>query len=395
MQEKINTNAWIEINLNHLTHNVRSIQTKLPSKCTFMAVVKANAYGHGDILISKHLNKIGINSFGVATLQEGIRLRENGIKGEILIFGYTQSCYAKQLQYYQLTQTVIDFDHARELFETKIPLKVHLKIDTGMHRVGFNHENIEELVRIVEFETFNIDGMYTHLSVCDSKSEKDINFTNKQIQKFYQAVEKLEKCGIKIPNLHIQSSYGALNASNLQCDYARIGIVMYGVHSSLKDHRQQTIKLRPVLSLKAKIGMIREATIGEYVGYGCAYQVEKKTKIAVIPVGYADGIPRNLSGKAHVLIRGYQAPIIGRICMDQCMVDVTHIPEVRKGDIATLIGVDGSQEITIEQLAQEGETISNEIVSRLGTRIPRVSSEVISKENIGTQISQLDLNLKK
>ena len=368
--------AWAEINMASLRHNVKVLQEALPAGCGIMAVVKANAYGHGDAEVSAYLNRMGVNAFAVATVDEGIRLRRRGIKGEILILGYTPAARAPELFHYRLSQTVADAGHARELNRFGKPIRVHIKVDTGMHRLGEDCRHVFEIALIFGCRHLRIEGIFTHLSVPDSMKETDVAFTNRQIQSFYELLDKLRADHIQIPKTHIQSSYGVMNYPELRCGYARIGIALYGVLSTPDARVKCPLDLRPVLSLKSRVALVRTIKPGESVGYGREFVAREETKIAVISIGYADGFPRRLSaGKCHVLIGGRCAPVIGRICMDQLVADVTGLPDVKRGDVVTLIGKDGAVEITAEQAAANAGTITNELLSRLSGRLERVFLE--------------------
>ncbi|GBF33696.1 alanine racemase [Desulfocucumis palustris] len=365
--------AWAEIHLANLGHNVKVLRNLLPHGCELMAVVKANAYGHGDVKIARYLNRIGVFSFAVATIEEGIRLRTYGIKGNILILGYTDPHRLPELVRYRLSQTVVDYKHAKQLNASEQPISVHIKIDTGMHRLGESCNNTAEIESIFQCRNLRVCGIYTHLYVADSTQEDDIAFTKEQLSDFYTLLEHLKQHRIKLPKMHIQSSYGILNYPELQCSYARIGIALYGVLSSPSNRTKIQPELRPVLSLKSRVVLIRQIVAGECVGYGRAFSASRNTRIAVLSIGYADGVPRSLScGKGEVLIHGCRAPIIGRICMDQLMIDITDIHNVKRGDIATLLGEGGSEVITAEEVAAASETIANELLSRLGSRLERV-----------------------
>lgn len=365
--------AWTEINMSSLRHNVQVLQNALPAGCEIMAVVKANAYGHGAAEISACLNRTGIESFAVATIDEGIRLRKKGIKGEILILGYTPSLRSSELFRYRLSQTVTDAEHARELNRFGKPIQVHIKVDTGMHRLGENYKHVPEVTSIFDCKNLNVTGIFTHLSVSDSMEEPDIAFTEHQIQCFYELLDELKAEDIPLPPIHIQSSYGALNYPELHCNYARIGIALYGVLSTPGAQTKLSLDLEPVLALKSRVVLVRTIEPGESIGYSREFILQEKTKVAVISIGYADGFPRCLSaGKCHVLIKGHRVPIIGRICMDQLMADVTGLSDITKGDIVTLIGRDGPEEITAEQAAANAGTITNELLSRLSYRLERV-----------------------
>ncbi len=360
--------AWAEINLSNLTHNVRALQSALGQSTKIMAVVKADAYGHGDIAAAKTLSREGIDAFAVATIDEGIRLRKSGIKGEILILGYTDMVRTAELRRYDLAQTVVDAPHAQALNRFGKQVKVHIKVDTGMHRLGSGYHQVDEVNQIFACEHLQIDGIYTHLCAADSLKAEDEAFTRLQIRRFYELLETLKAQGIALPKSHIQSSYGVLNHPEVRCDLARIGLALYGAMGSTK----QRIDLKPVLSLKARVVHVSRVAAGESVGYGREFTAQRDTVVATIAIGYADGIPRSLSGQGDVLLRGCRAPIIGRICMDQLMADVTDVVDVQRGDIVTLIGSDGDDEINAVDVAQSAGTIPNELLSRLGSRLQRI-----------------------
>ncbi len=369
--QNISRRAWTEISIDNLYHNVREIQAILHPQTKFMAVVKANGYGSGGLRIAGHLNKMGIDAFAVATLEEGIQLRKHGIHGLILILGYTEPERIREIERYRLTQTVTDYEYGTRLESYRQKIHVHIKLDTGMHRLGENYQDTDHLKKMYEFQYLQVDGIFTHLCVADSLEPEDVEFTQRQIQHFYEAVDCLKRQGIDVGKTHIQSSYGVLNYPELRCDYARIGIAMYGVLSK-RDDVKMSVDLRPVLTVKSKIAAIRQVKKGETVGYGRAYTADADRDIAVVTIGYADGIPRELScGKGSVLIYGQTASIVGRICMDQMLIDVTGIPKVKVGDVVTVIGENLEECICAEEVACASDTITNELLSRLGDRLDR------------------------
>ncbi len=369
-QEPKADRAWIEIDLNNLGHNVRTLKQAMPENCELMAVVKAEAYGHGAFKVSTYINRMGVKAFAVATIDEGIKLRQYGIQGEILVLGYTNPLRAKELRKYDLSQTLVDYGHAECLHRQGYRLKVHIKVDTGMHRLGFDVNDTAKILKVFEARNFSIEGIYSHLCVADSHLPEDVDFTNKQIQGFFGLLAVLSEKGIKLPKIHLQSSYGFLNYPELKCNYVRAGVSLYGVLSSPQDKTKLQLDLRPVLSLKSQVVLIREIKSGDSMGYGRAFTASRDSLIAILSIGYADGLPRNLScGNGKALIHGYPAPIIGRVCMDQLAVDVTDIPDVSVGDIATLIGKDGEGELPASGVADASGTITNELLSRMGTRL--------------------------
>lgn len=365
--------AWIELDRAALRHNVQQLRSILPEGCALMPAVKANAYGHGAVLIAKELNRLGIMAFCVATVTEGAELRRGGIKGEILVLGYTHPEQFSMLRRYRLTQTVIDISYARLLNTYGKKLKVHLKIDTGMHRLGIPADRKEEITRVFHYRNLFITGIFTHLCAADVRTAEKEKFTMGQAAAFDRVICDLNKWGLNCGKIHLLSSNGLLQYPELAGDYARVGISLYGVLSQGADLESCRIDLRPVLSVKARVALVKDLYAGETAGYGLGYRAERDRKIAVLSIGYADGIPRDLScGKGRVLIAGSEAPIIGLICMDQILVDVTDIPDAAAGDTAVLIGTSGSRQITVCDLAEQTGTITNEILSRLGGRLERV-----------------------
>lgn len=362
--------AYLEIDLKNLEHNVRVLKNAMPPHCELMAVAKAECYGHGMYGTTVYLNQIGVSAFAVATIDEGIRLRKYGISGEILIMGYTSPMRAKELCKYKLTQTLIDYEYSLRLDEQGYKVTAHIKVDTGMHRLGFDADDTKEIVTAFSLKNIEITGIFTHLCSADSRAEEDVDFTRKQIGKFYNSLDNLRKSGIRIPKVHTQSSYGLLNYPEIKSDYVRAGIALYGVLSSPNDETKLKLDLRPVLSLKARVVLLRKICKGETVGYSRAFTASRDSLIAILPIGYADGFPRNLScGKSIVLICGQKAPIIGKICMDQLAVDVTDISNIKIGSIATLIGKDENDEIAAPTVAENSESITNELLSRMGRRL--------------------------
>ncbi len=379
--------ARIELDTAALARNVEFLRSCLPKDCRLMPAVKAEAYGHGAVIIARLLNQLNVDAFCVACLSEGIALREAGIKGEILILGYTAPVDLPLLVRYELTQTVVDYPYAQMLEQSGLTLHVHVAIDTGMHRLGLRCENVEEILAVYQMEHLVIDGLFTHLSASDSLLPQDKLFTDNQITAFYQVVTILKSEGYSCHGLHMLASYGILNLLQEKertskqipsvrpaADYVRPGIALYGVLSTETDSNTWWNSLQPVLSLKARVASTRILYAGEAAGYGLAYTAAQDMRIATISIGYADGLPRELSyEKGCVLIDGCRAPIIGRICMDQTIVDISNIPHVKAGDIAVIIGKSKMAENTAGQLAENCGTITNELLSRLSLRLERIT----------------------
>ncbi|MBD5089438.1 MAG: serine racemase VanT catalytic subunit [Clostridiales bacterium] len=364
--------AWIELNIDNLAYNVKQFQQLIYPSCKIMPAIKANAYGHGADLIGKSLQDMGIQDFCVATVDEAIELRKAGITGQILILGYTSPYRFSDLSHYCLTQTVVDRLYAKQLNDYGQPLYVHIGIDTGMHRLGERSDNHADIGNIWKFNNLRITGVFSHLCVSDDTSDTGRQFTLKQIAEFNSVIDSLHKQGINGFKTHIQGSYGVLNYPSLNYDYARLGIALYGVLSSPYDKTVSSINLKPVLSLKARIQCVKPLHTGESIGYGLTYTAEKEMKIAAVAIGYADGIPRELSNKGYALVNGEKVPIIGRICMDQLLIDVSNLSLVSSGDEVVFIGKSRDKEILASEFANHANTISNEILSRLGNRLERI-----------------------
>ena len=370
--------AWIELDPEALKHNVEFLQSRLPKSCRLMPAVKAEAYGHGAVLIAEQLTKMGIDSFCVACVDEAVSLRLHGIESEILILGYTHPAQFPLLQQYHLSQTIVDASYAALLDqygkECAYTFPVHLAIDTGMHRLGEPFDRTDTICRLFHLKHLKIDGIFTHLSADDSLAPEACAFTRMQVEHFEQVLTAIKKQGLSLPKVHMLASYGILNYPELGGDYARPGIALYGVVSTPEDSLIWSRYLSPVLSLKCRIASVRDLKAGDCAGYGVDYHAPKDMRIATLTIGYADGLPRNLSnGTGSVLIHGHRVPIVGRICMDQTLVDISDIPEaISAGDIAVLIGTSGALQIRAEEIAEQSGSITNEVLSRLGVRLPRL-----------------------
>lgn len=364
--------AWIELSRENLAKNVSVLRSLLPDDCALMPAVKANAYGHGAVQIAQMLSACGVNAFCVACAAEGAELREYGITGEILILGYTHPDDFPLLVQHNLTQAAVDCTYAKCLSRFGCRLRVHLAIDTGMHRLGADAQSIVEILDVFRLPNLDITGVFTHLSADNSIAAPERAFTRAQADAFSSAVAQIEAHGFSCEKKHLLASYGVLNYPWLGGDYARTGIALYGVLSRRCDLKSCPIFLSPVLSLKARVAAVKMLPKGAPVGYGLDSAVETDRKIAVLSVGYADGLPRSLSdGRGGVLIAGQRAPIVGKICMDQTIVDVTGIP-VQPGDEAVLIGRSGGLSISVYDIAEKDSSITNEVLSRLGARLVRV-----------------------
>ena len=365
--------AWITLERQALCHNVKTLQALLPAGCQLMPVLKANAYGHGALPVAQVLARQGISSFCVATLEEGIQLRRGGVRGDLLILGYTHPDQFPLLRRYRLTQTVVDLPYARQLSAFGKTQPVHLAVDTGMHRLGIPAANLDEILTVFSLPHLRLTGLYTHLCTADGADPASQGYVQRQQEAFRQLLEELKNRGLTLPKVHLLASHGLLNYPAYGGDWARVGIALYGLLSSPEDRNTAAPALRPVLSLSARVATVRTLAPGTAAGYGRAFTAQRPTKLAVLTIGYGDGLPRNLTG-GQVLLHGHRAPIVGRICMDQTLVDVTDLPPVQAGDVAVLIGSDGTETLSAVDLACQCGTITNEILSRLGPRLERVLS---------------------
>ncbi len=372
-EEEIGKRAWARIHLGAIGHNCEVLKKLLPDSCGIMAIVKADGYGHGDVEVAQKLNQCGINAFAVAAIEEGIGLRKAGIRGEILILGYTDPELADQLKRYDLSQTIVDNEYGLKLNAVGVNVKVYVGIDTGMHRVGILAEDVERIKDLYRHRHLKIQGMFSHLCVSDSLAEEDVAYTHEQITRFFRLVNHLQAEGVDTGKIHLQASFGIVNYPDLPCDYARPGLVLYGVLNGEGTGYEKRPDVWPALSLHARIGAVKEIQPGDSVSYGRTFKAASAMKIAAVTIGYADGVPRSLSGAGGwVLVHGCKAPILGRVCMDQLMIDISHIPDVESGDKVTLIGTDGTEQISCEMFSEWCGTIPNEILTQLGARVSRI-----------------------
>lgn len=363
-----------EVSMEALLHNYKAIKSYINDGTKVCCVIKADGYGHGAIPVAKVLSEAGADSFAVAASQEAVALRKNGIKSQILVLGYTGVDDYFDMVKHEITQTVFRLDMAKELSNVALQMNkkahIHIKIDTGMGRVGFmpTAESVEIIREISELPMIEVDGFFTHFARAD---ESDKTASDLQMEKFSQFVTMLNKKEIPYKDLHMSNSAGLMEMRNAHFNMVRAGIAMYGLYPS-EEVNKEALSLQPALSLKSNVILVKELPEGYPISYGGTYVTDKVTKVATIPVGYGDGYPRSLSSKGRVLIRGMEAKILGRVCMDQFMVDVSEIEGVQEGDEAILIGKSGDQHITVEEIAEHMGTINYEVVCQLGKRIPRV-----------------------
>jgi len=379
--------AWAEINLDNIAYNVRQIKRRIGKMTEIMAVVKADAYGHGVIETVPTLLENGVSRLAVSMLDEAIQLRELGIKVPILVLSYTDPVRAEEIIRYNITQTVFSHDLPRALSKAAVKMgkeaRIHIKIDTGMTRVGFKpgYEAVKDVVQISSLPGIVIEGLFSHFSSAD---EDDPGYTMMQYERFESIVNELNRIGIIIPVKHISNSAAILQYPNLDLQMVRPGIILYGLYPS-EQLKKTAIDLKPAMELKANVILVKDVEANVPVSYGRTYVTKRKTTIATLPIGYADGYSRLLSNRGRVLINGEYAPVIGNICMDQCMVDVTDIKQsVKTGDEAVLIGSQGGKSITADEIANLTNTINYEVVCLIGKRIPRVyikNGEVVKVVN--------------
>lgn len=363
------------INLDAIEHNVRLMRNSLNRDTKLMAVIKTDGYGHGSVVIARHLEEQELaDGFAVATAEEAVILRKAGIQKPVLIIGYTfPYCYEDLLRY-DIIPTVFKEETLQELSEKAEKygkeLKIHIKVDTGMSRIGIrpDEDGLEFLKKAFTTKYLTVDGIFTHFAKAD---ETDKSEAYEQLRRFQDFVKRAEECcGRKIPMKHCSNSAGILEMREANIDMVRAGIILYGLWPS-EDILKDGIGLRPALELKSCIIYIKEVGPGTPISYNGTFVTKQKTRVATIPVGYGDGYPRTLSNKGSVLIHGKRCPILGRICMDQLMVDITEVPLARELDEVTLIGRDGGEMITAEELGSLSGRFNYELVCDLGKRIPR------------------------
>lgn len=366
--------SWIEINTKNLEYNINQIKQIIPKTTQIMAVVKANAYGHDSIIISKKLQEIGINDFAVATLPEAIKLRENNITGNILILGYTEPEELQKVIDNNIMQTIVDNDYAKSVLKANLQgkLKCHVKINTGMNRIGEFYDDFTALSEIYQNPALQIEGTFTHLCVSDSDKIEDINFTKEQINRFDKAIEFIKNQGLNPGKLHTQASYGTINYTNCKYDYVRMGILMYGINASYDCYNKYNVDFKPVMAVKSKVTSIKYINPEETVSYGRTFKADNKIKIASVGIGYADGVPRALSNILIVKINNKKYHQIGRICMDQLMVEINDEIPIAIGDEVVLIDPNEIKDLTLEDWAKLTNTITDEIICQFTTRLKRI-----------------------
>lgn len=372
---QIEKRSWVEVDLSQIRKNYRIYKTLLPKESNIIAVIKADAYGHGDVQIARLLSEEGVTHFAVSNVDEAIGLREAGIKGDILILGYSSPIYAKVIFDYDLTQTIVSEEHFKALKATLIPIKVQVAIDTGMNRIGLDVNKDKDCIRIIREadKIFPLRGVFSHLSVADSDHQNDIKFTIEQIEKFYLLCDKIEAKQIKLHCKHCLNSSGGirykeyLNRGDNSC-LVRLGILLYGMRPS--PILDTPMGINPALSWYSTVSRVKEIKKGESIGYGRSFVARNNMKIATVTIGYADGLRREFADNGSFLINGKKAKILGRICMDQTMVDVTEIPDVQMGSIVSVISNEQMDQ-SVDNMAKILNTINYEIVCGISKRVQR------------------------
>ena len=360
--------SWVEISKNALLNNFNAYKVQLSDNMNIMTVVKADAYGHGDRIIAKELSDIGVRFFAVSNIDEAIHIRKADVEGLILILGYTPIERANELLKYDITQTLLSEEYANRIASLNLPIKCQFALDTGMRRIGLNADNPEccEMIIREYANKLKLEGVFTHLCVADTP-EQNV-FTENQIRKFEQICDRI--ADLSLPYCHCMNSAGGLwHYSKYSC-FARLGIILYGLKPDYLNTLPKGIE--PVMTWKSVVSMVKAVNPCDTIGYGRSFVVNKPMTIATIPTGYADGYSRLLSNKGWVLINGMKAPIVGRVCMDQMMVDITNIPDVELNTEVVLIGKSGKEVITADDLAHLYGTIGYEIVCSINKRVDRI-----------------------
>ena len=373
---------WAEIDSEAIGHNCREVRRVIPVTTLFMAVVKANACGHGAVETARIALNNGADRLGVARAAEGIALRQAGFQVPILVLGHTDPAETRLLLDYDLTQTIFNLDQAeqfsRQAQTVGKNLQTHLKVDTGMGRLGlvavpeatrpFNPGALDQVLDIVRLPGLDFEGCYTHFAQADSA---DKTHAQGQLDCFFSFTRALKRQGLEFTLIHAANSAGVIDLPESHLDMVRPGIMLYGLYPS-RDVDHQTVSLKPAMTLKTRVAQLKRVGPGFVISYGSTFATRRPTTIATLPVGYADGYRRNLSSCADMLVHGLRAPVVGRICMDQTMLDVGHIPEVQAGDEVVIMGKQGREEIPAEELADLLKTINYEVVAAIMHRVPRV-----------------------
>jgi len=374
--------VWAEINLDNLANNIREVRKVTNPKTKISAVIKADGYGHGAVAIAQTLLENGADRFAVATLSEALQLRKEFKETQIMVLGYTPEHLAQEIIQNNIIQTIYSLEQAQEFSKVAKQLNknivVHIKIDSGMNRLGMlcSEDTVNTVLQINKLDNLLIEGIYTHFAAAD---ELDKTYTKTQVEKFSKIVEQIEEKGLTIPIKHVSNSAAIIDMPEFNFDMVRAGIMLYGLYPSQSVNHER-VNLKEVMCLKAKIAQVKEIEAGSGISYGLTYKCEHKTKIATLPIGYADGYTRMLSNKAKVLVKNKIVPVLGNICMDQCIIDVTNL-DVKMGDEVVLYGGDNKDGISIDSVANLLNTINYEIVCMVDKRVPRIYLKDNTKTN--------------
>ena len=378
--EIIQKRTWAEIDLDAAAYNLAAIRERIGEKTKLCCVIKADAYGHGAVRLAKEYEALGADWLAISNIEEAIQLRRAGITLPMLVLGFTPPEAADLLAENNISQCAYSLRYCRLLSENAqksgVSVKIHIKVDTGMSRLGFYFQDLNRDTAVVDEirEACSLpglvpEGIFTHFAVADSGKD-GMMFTMRQFGCFKELIETLSHKGIEFPVRHCANSGATLDYSLSHMQMVRAGIILYGILPS--GDIMHSEELKPVMSLRAVISHIKEIEPGSDISYGRTYTAEKKLRVATVPIGYADGYPRALSGRADMLVHGVRCPILGRICMDQCMIDVTNVPDAKMGDTATMIGRDGDEEIRVEELASMLDVIPYEVICGISKRVTRV-----------------------
>ncbi|KHD37734.1 alanine racemase [Clostridium acetobutylicum] len=377
--------VWAEIDLDNIAYNMQQIR-RCSKSDEIIGVVKADAYGHGAVDVAPVLLENGANRLAVAVISEAVELRKSGIQCPIMILGYTPLSLVDSIIKYSIEQTVFSYDYAEKLSEAarqkNITLRIHIALDTGMGRIGFlpTEESVWEVYKISKLSNIIIEGIFSHFSTSDETNKE---YTYAQLKKFDWFYNELKKKNIKINIRHIGNSAAIMELPETHFEATRPGIILYGYYPSNEVDKNK-LNLKPIMTLKTNVVHIKKMMPGEYVSYGRKFKCERESIIATLPVGYADGYTRMLSGKAKVIINGNYAPVIGRICMDQCMIDITDLPSVQVGDEVVIMGESDDKKFTADDMAEIIGTINYEVICMISKRVPRVyikNGEVVKIRN--------------
>ncbi len=376
MSMKLYKRTWAEISLDALEKNYRAYRDSVSDKIDIMCVVKAFCYGHSDRIVTPFLqSELGVKWFAVSNLDEAIRLRKAGVTGNILILGYTSPDEAEELEEFDIIQAVVSPEYARELSENAVgSVRCHIAVDTGMTRIGLRgtpEEIADGICVIAAMDKLKVEGAFTHYAVADTLTDDCIAYTERQAELLYAAADIARARGVKLDTVHSLNSAGGLFRCDERSTLARLGIILYGLKPDYA--LDMPIDIEPVMSLKSTVSQVKTVEAGVDISYGRTFTTPKEMKIATVACGYADGYPRALSNIGDVLIHGRRCRIVGRVCMDQFMCDVSDVPDVKAGDTVTLIGFEGGERITADDIGQLTGTIGYEIVCGISERVPRAA----------------------